>query len=110
MILDEKEKKKNREESNPRFFLRSIEAENSTRGAILRNDAGSSGEMGGGRGIGRQIRKNRLGTLYLSRGGTCRRGAQRALLLHHEGGEVIKRRNCHVAELMSTRGGRRRIY
>lgn len=38
--------------------------------------------------------------------------AQRALLSSSTGeeGEVIKRRNCHVAELMSTRGGRRRIY
>lgn len=38
--------------------------------------------------------------------------AQRALLFSSTGeeGEVIKRRNCHVAELMSTRGGRRRIY
>lgn len=76
---------------------------------------------GGGRGreIGRSIRKNRLGTLYLSRGGTCRRGSHSGLSNssstrlrreEEEEEEVIKRRNCHVAELMSSRGGRRRIY
>ena len=45
-------------------------------------------------GMGGGLSKNHEGTLCALCGGTCRRGAQ-------PGPRVIKRRNCHVAELMS---------